>query len=185
VMKRLEGQDTESNGEVIFGTSRLTNAWLAAVTAHPVAYLRHRASHFWRLMTGANLTLELYRINDPSRSSLVEHRPFKIVLALHDALKSTFLFRLGFWLAVAAAVGMLGWPLRQTSAGAFAVGVAASAVVFIGTFFLVGVAGDFRYGYWCVLACLSSIAALATAIDQRFRHVIVSTSTTPQEAIST
>jgi len=85
------------------------------------------------------------------------------VLAWHDALKLTFLFRIGFWLGVAAVVGVLAWPLRNTASGAFAIGVAGSALAFVGTFFLVGVAGDFRYGYWCVLASLAGIAALAAA----------------------
>ena len=96
VMKRLEGQDTLSNGEVIFGTPKLSNAWLAAVTAHPLAYLRHRTSHFWRLISGENLTFEIHQLNVPGWTTLAQHPPFKTVLTWHDWLKSTFLFRLGF-----------------------------------------------------------------------------------------
>src|SRR5262249_49599327 len=93
VMKRLGGQDAESNGEVIFGTPRLSHAWLAAVKAHPVAYLRHRTSHFWQLIGSQNLTLELWHLDDPAWTTLAEHRPFKVVRAWHDWLAPTFLFR--------------------------------------------------------------------------------------------
>jgi hypothetical protein len=167
VMRRLEGQDAESKGEVIFGTSRLSNAWLAAVTAHPLAYLQHRSSHFWQMISGANLTFELYRLHEPAQARLAQHRPFMIVLTWHDVLKSTILFRVGFWLALATLVGLMAWPLRDTGSGAFAVSMAGSAVIYVGTFFVVGVAGDFRYGYWCVLASLTGAAALAAAVADK------------------
>jgi hypothetical protein len=38
--------------------------------------------------------------------------------------------------------------------------MAGSGGAYLGTFFLVGVAGDFRYGYWCVVASLAAAAAL-------------------------
>jgi peptidoglycan/LPS O-acetylase OafA/YrhL len=44
------------------------------------------------------------------------------------------------------------WKRRQTPEGAFAFGVCGSAAVYVLTFFAVGVASDFRYGYWAVLA---------------------------------
>jgi hypothetical protein len=36
--------------------------------------------------------------------------------------------------------------------GAFALGVCGSAAIYVLSFFAVGVASDFRYGYWAVLA---------------------------------
>jgi len=84
------------------------------------------------------------------------------VLALHDALKPTVLFRLGFWLILAGAIGAFAWRARATPAGAFAIGVTGSAIIYVMTFFMVGVASDFRYGYWCVLATLAGAAAVLT-----------------------
>jgi hypothetical protein len=43
------------------------------------------------------------------------------------------------------------------------VGVTLSAVVYVMTFFAVGVAADFRYAYWCVLATLAGAVAAAFA----------------------
>src|SRR5215813_8608508 len=68
VMQRLERPD-----DVIFGTSRLTAAWTHAVTGHPLAYLRHRLTHFWTFLADPNtLTLELYNANDPSKTPLAQ-----------------------------------------------------------------------------------------------------------------
>jgi hypothetical protein len=82
-------------------------------------------------------------------------------------LERTPLFRPGLWLVLAIAVVVVAWPARGEPMGAFAVGVSASAIVYVGTFFAVGVASDFRYAYWCVLATLAGGAAAAAARSKR------------------
>jgi hypothetical protein len=167
VMHRLEAP-----GDVIFGSPRLTQAWFRAVTAHPLAYLRHRATYYWRFLAGSNLTLELHRLDEPGKTPLAQNRYFRSVVAIHDALKPTLLFRTGFWLIFATTVAALAWPRRQTISGAFAFGVTASAVFYVLTFLPLGVAADFRYGYWCVLAGLAGGVGLATAAVERGRATI-------------
>jgi hypothetical protein len=160
VMQRLEKID-----DVIFGTSRLTQAWVRAVASHPLAYLQHRATFMAKFLGESNLTLELYNAENPAKTPLAQNYFFKSVLVLHDVLKPTMLFRMGFWLALAIAIGARAWPARETACGAFAVGVTACAIVYVMTFFLVGVAADFRYGYWCVVATL--ISAVPALIARR------------------
>jgi len=160
VMRRLQDQ-----ADPLFGTPRLPAAWRHALTAHPLAYLAHRATYLWTLLAGPTLTLELYHLDQPGFTPLAQNPRFRAVLALHDALKPTPQFRLGFWLVLAATIGAFAWRGRATPAGAFAVGVTASAVVYIMTLFLVGVAGDFRYGYWCVLASIT--AAIPALLARR------------------
>jgi hypothetical protein len=151
VMQRLERQD-----DVIFGSPQLAQAWIRAVAAHPLAYLQHRATVMWHFLADPNLTLELYHVNDPTITPLAQNRFFKSLMALHDALKTTIFFRMGFWLVFAIVVFAFAWPARATAAGAFTVGVTASAIAYVMSYFALGVAADFRYGYWCVLASLSS-----------------------------
>jgi hypothetical protein len=160
VMQRLESKD-----DVIFGTPRLTGAWARAVAAHPLAYLAHRATFMGTLLFRPILTLELYHANDPAKTPLAQSRYFKSVLALHDAIKSSVLFRIGFWLILAIVTFVFAWPARATPAGAFAIGITASAIVYVMTFFAVGVAAEFRYGYWCVLAILAG--AVTTFMARR------------------
>ena len=47
--------------------------------------------------------------------------------------------------------------------GTFAIGVCGSAAVYVLTFFAVGVASDFRYGYWAVLAGIAGALAMVRA----------------------
>jgi uncharacterized membrane protein AbrB (regulator of aidB expression) len=82
-------------------------------------------------------------------------------------LQPTLLFRPGLWLVLAILIGGWAWRTRSTPAGAFAVSVTASAVVYVMTFFPVGVAADFRYAYWCVLATLAGAVAAVLARYER------------------
>ena len=163
VMQRLERPD-----DLIFGTPRLVEAWWRAVSAHPLAYLQHRAAFMWQFLGRSNLVLPVWDWPDPAGYG---HSPyFKPLVALHDALQPTILFRPGLWLVLAVAVGAFSWRARGTPAGAFAVAVTASAIVYVMTFSVVGVAADFRYAYWCVLATLAGAVAAVLARDERLQR---------------
>ena len=87
---------------------------------------------------------------------------FMAMIAVHNALQPTWLFRMGLWLVLAIAVCAFAWPLRATPSGAFAIGTTGSAIVYVLSYFPFGVAAEFRYGYWCVLASLAgAVAAIA------------------------
>jgi peptidoglycan/LPS O-acetylase OafA/YrhL len=57
-------------------------------------------------------------------------------------------------------MSVLAWRRRHTSEGAFVLAACGSASLYVLTFFLVGVASDFRYGYWAVLASIAGFSAL-------------------------
>jgi len=123
VMARLERPD-----DVIFGTQRLVDAWLRAVTAHPLAYLRHRLTVLWTFLALPNLTLQLFNLSLPDQTPLAHNAYFLALLTLHDALKSTILYRTGFWLLLATAILAWAWPARRTPSGTFAVSIAAAGI---------------------------------------------------------
>jgi hypothetical protein len=156
VMKRLERPD-----DVIFGTPRLSQAWRRAILAHPLAYLQHRATYTWNVLARPNLVLPYLDWQGP-QATYGSNWFFRPLLDLHQRIERTILFRPGLWLVLAIAIGAAAWPARATPAGAFAIGVPASAAIYVMTFSAVGVASDFRYAYWCVLAVLAgAVAALA------------------------
>jgi hypothetical protein len=162
VMKRLERPD-----DIIFGTSRLSNAWRDAILAHPLAYLQHRATFMWNFLARPNLVLPYLDWEGP-QATYGGNRFFRPLLDLHQRIEQAILFRPGLWLAMALAIAVVSWPARATPAGAFAIGVTTSAAIYVMTFFAVGVASDFRYAYWCVLAVLAgAVAALAAWHDRR------------------
>jgi hypothetical protein len=171
VMQRLERTD-----DLIFGRPRLVRAWWHAVTTHPLSYLAHRATFMWQFLARSNLVLPIWDWTAPSSS--YGHSPyFTPVLKLHDTLAPSILFRPGLWLILAVAIGALSWRRRQTPPGAFAVGVTSCATVYVMSFFVLGVAADFRYAYWCVLGTLAgAVAAVLAAIGSE-RNVMSLTGT--------
>jgi hypothetical protein len=155
VMGRLERDN-------LFGSSAIPDAWKRAVLNHPIAYLQHRAAFMWNFLAGSNLTMWIYDVYDTTKFVFADRPAFTALVTIHNFLKPTPLFRAGSWLLVCIAVCAFAWRRRNTPAGALAIGVCGSAAVYVLTFFAVGVASDFRYAYWAVLA--SIIGAVAVAL---------------------
>ena len=154
VMKRLED-------EKIFGTSTLTQAWLRAIVAHPLAYLQHRSAVMANFLAGRNLTMWTTDIAHPDRVLFADNPWFMGLKALHDRLVSTPLFRAGTWLLLCMLWCALAWRRRATPSGAFVLGTSGSAIVYLATFFPAGVAADFRYALWAVIAGLVGAVIMA------------------------
>jgi hypothetical protein len=152
VMARLERSD-----DVIFGSQRLVDAWVRAVAAHPLAYLSHRLTVLWTFLAAPNLTLELFKLPLLDETPIAHNPYFMALLPLHDALKSTLLYRSGSWLILAGAIVGWAWPARRIPSGAFAISIAAAGIVYLMTFGLIGVATDFRYAHWGVVAGLAGL----------------------------
>ncbi len=163
VMHKLEKE------EKLFGTPAVTSAWINAITHHPIAYLQHRTGFMWNFLAGSNLTMWLIDIEDTTKIPFPDRTAFVMVKNIHDALKPTPLFRAGSWLLVCMALCVVGWRRRDRPEGAYIIGVCGSAVVYVATFYAVGVASDFRYGYWAVLASLTGgTVAAAGALRRRW-----------------
>jgi hypothetical protein len=158
------------NDEKLFGTPAISDAWMRAIAKHPFAYLEHRADFMWNFLARQNLTMWTDDVYNPTKKVFPSRRAFIALVAVQDALESTPLLRAGTWLIVCIAVTALAWRRRDTPAGCFAVGVCGSAAVYVLTFFAVGVASDFRYGYWAVLAGISGAVAVAGDASARARR---------------
>jgi hypothetical protein len=154
VMDRLENRDG------VFGTPALTAAWRNAVTAHPLAWLQHRAAFTNQFLLRESFTLWVLDLDDKTRLALPDNRAFAAMLAVHDVLKPTPLFRAGTWLLLCAVVAGFAWRRRDTPAGAYALAVSGAAVVYVASFSVLGVAADFRYAWFAVPAGLTGGAAL-------------------------
>jgi hypothetical protein len=146
----------------LFGTPALADSWRSAIVRHPIAYLQHRATFMATFLFGSdNMTMWSRDLEDPDKIIFADKPRLMTLKAVHDALLPTPLFRAGTWLLVDVIVFFFAWRRRDTPAGAFALGICGSAIVYIMTFLTVGVATDFRYAYWGVLAGLSGAVAIA------------------------
>jgi hypothetical protein len=148
VMQKIERE------KGLFGTPAISTAWLSAILQHPVAYLQHRSAFAWNFLAGDNLVLWTFDIEQFGKDVFPDRPAFAAFRAAHDTLKPTPLLRAGFWLLaclVLCAVALRRGPREA----AFVVGACGSAAVYVLTFYGVGVASDYRYGYWAVLAAMA------------------------------
>src|SRR5262245_1819079 len=148
----LMGNRLEPDG--VFGAPELVEAWARSVTSHPLAYAYHRLGYFWAFLTTPHSAIYLQGIGKGVPMYPLNPQ-FMWLYDTTDALKETSIFRPLTWVAVVLATLLLGWRYRSVPAGSCAVAMSCSAIAYIGTFLLVGVASDYRYVYWVVLAGLS------------------------------
>jgi hypothetical protein len=138
----------------LFGTPAIPKAWLLAIVRHPIAYLEHRSAFMWNFLAGSNLTMWVADIEHPPQRIFLDRPGFTALVSLHDVLKPTPLFRAGSWLVLCMVVCWFGWQRGDTREGAFALGACGSAAIYVLSYYPVGIASDFRYAYWAVVAGL-------------------------------
>ncbi len=146
----------------LFGTPAIPKAWFLAIVHHPIAYLEHRSAFMWNFLAGNNLTMWTVDTGHPPQRLFLDRSRFAALVSLHDALKPTPLFRTGSWLLLCIVVSGFAWRRSDTREGAFALGTCGSAVVYMLSYYPVGVASDFRYAYWAVLAGLVGAVVVTT-----------------------
>jgi hypothetical protein len=149
VMRKVERE------EHLFGTSAIPKAWVAAVLRHPIAYLQHRSAFMWNFLAGDNLVMWTADVERNGTNVFADRAAFNGLVRVQDALKPTPVFRPVFWLLACVVLCVIGSRRHPSREAAFALGVCGSATIYVLSFYAVGVASDYRYGYWAVLAALA------------------------------
>jgi hypothetical protein len=139
----------------LFGTPAIPSAWLTAVLHHPAAYLQHRSAFTWNFLAADNLGMWTADVEHPMQKVFADRAAFNALVAAHDVLKPTPLLRAGFWLLACIVICGWSWKRSRRREAAFALAVCGSATIYVLSFYALGVASDFRYGYWAVLAAMA------------------------------
>ncbi|MEJ0022903.1 MAG: hypothetical protein WDN76_05295 [Alphaproteobacteria bacterium] len=85
---------------------------------------------------------------------------FRAVEDACDALTDTPFFRPYFWLLLAIGAATISFAAEDSPQRRLAGALALSAVLYLLTYIPFGVASDFRYAYWSIIATLAACAAL-------------------------
>jgi hypothetical protein len=156
-----------------FGTPRLRPVWLRAIVSNPVAYVRHRLAYFNALLTRQNLVLWTIDVLNPEVfKGQPQIRTDDPVFMAHRRLTETLhattpLYRTGLYLGLAMVLTVIGWRRRDDAQGALALASGLSAVVFVSTYAVFGVAAEYRYGLWATFAALFGLAMVAGTARRR------------------
>lgn len=147
-----------------WGARLMRDAWLRAILAHPFAYAEHRLAFTnqilrWRGPIPAHdafMESEMTDVRWRHQSNML----FRAYDATCQFLANTPLFRPYFWLLLSLCTLGASWSATDSQQRRFASGLSASAAIYILTYIPFGVASDFRYSYYSIVATLAAIAAL-------------------------
>ena len=155
--------------EGLWGSMALWRAWIAAVSREPTAYLQHRWAHFLYFMTTVEYVL--HEGNDAGEIYRRVHENFGFEILREYILRATqlWMFRPIFWFALACASFVMSRHLPERS-HRFVTTLALSSLIYLATYFFVGVASNFRYAYWAVLATGAASVILACEWGVRLRR---------------
>lgn len=146
----------------------LTAQWARTIAAHPLAYAKHRLKHFNSSVLFAiplkhvRLTPE-YRTDDPAFTPKEVFSPRDIRLDL--LRKNPFMWPV-VWLTWSAV--LLAWAGRERALAPVLLArvLSVSALGYSGAYLVIGVATDFRYHYWSLIA----VAAATVAVLPQLAH---------------
>ena len=132
---------------------------------HPLAYLEHRSAFTRNFLAGSNLTSCVADI-EHSLQKLFLSRSASTALgvAARRAQADAVVSRRVVVGAVPGRV-LIGLAARRYAWGAFVLGTCGSTVIYVLSYYPVGVAFDFRYDYWAVVAGL--VGAVVVAAPSR------------------
>lgn len=147
--------------------------WARTVAAHPLAYAVHRLKHFNSSLLFAvplkhvRLTPE-YRTDNPAFAPKEVFSPREVRL---DLLRKNPLMWPVAWLTWAGV--LLAWASRERAVPPVLLArvLAVSALGYSGAYLVIGVATDFRYHFWSLIAVavatVATLPQLAQALRQR------------------
>jgi len=154
VMEKVEHE------QKLFGTPVLTRAWVDGILNHPTAYMKHRLTFFGTFLFGENAGMWTADIEHPPKLVFEDRWTFTTLRQIHDALQPTPLFRGITWLIACALLCIVGWRRRGTPEGAFTLAACGSGALYMLSYLPLGVACEFRYLYWAVLASAAGLAVV-------------------------
>lgn len=160
VLKNLVASGTWDDGS-------LMGKWLEAIYHHPTAYLQHRYENFKNLLLEPGGILE---DRTASNSLGFEYKKTEAFAALQDItnfLRDTPLFKPGFWLIVSLAFSLYGLISCKGEWKNLIIALNTSSFLYLLAYLFVGVASDFRYAYWSIMATSVSVPFILLSIKTR------------------
>ena len=146
--------------------------WARTVLAHPLAYATHRLKHFNSSVLFA-VPLKHVRLIPENRPGNPDRPPGEVFTERDirlDLLRKNPIVWPVSWLAWAAV--LLVWLGRQGPVATVQLArvLTVSALGYSGAYLVVGLATDFRYHYWSLIAILISTLAVAPQLAQGLRQ---------------
>lgn len=150
VLKQLNNSGSWNDGS-------LMKKWMEAIYHEPSAYLKHRYGNYMKLLWHPNTVLN----SQTAKNSLGFHYEktgmFKALEVTTNILKDIFIFKPGFWLIASFLFSFYGLISKKSFSRDVFLALNLSSFLYLLAYFFVGVASDYRYAYWSILATSVSV----------------------------
>jgi hypothetical protein len=150
----------------LWASKELFQNWARAVADHPGAYLQHRFSHWWTFLWHPQMLLLSQMERNPWGFEFHKSAAHQLLERITEILQDGPLFKPGFWLL--AAIGLTAIAMRRGRGFCRDISIAlnVSSGLYLCSYIPAGVATDFRYAYWSILATWVSLPFVWSALKQ-------------------
>jgi hypothetical protein len=172
----------------IWGAERMRDAWLGTMAHDPGDYVAHRLTFTNQIFRWLGpIPIDDAFLESEMPDARWAHRPgpiFRFYEEICNALSKTPLFRPYFWLLASLGAAIAAGFAAPAPQRRFAGALSASAIIYWLTYIPFGVASDFRYSYWSIVATLAALFALPACKVRRSRALFASVSAVMLAAIA-
>lgn len=150
----------------LWGSDALFQAWVQAIRNHPAEYVQHRFAHWWNLLwKPQHLLLSTMQSN----SWGYEFKKSAVRQSLErttEIMQDTPFYRPGAWILFAIALVAVAARWGTGLSRDIVIALNVSGILYMLSYLPIGVASDFRYAYWSILAAWFSLPLLWVAVRQ-------------------
>jgi hypothetical protein len=150
VLKKLQSSGSWSDGS-------LMKKWVDAISHEPTAYIKHRYENYMNFLWNPNAVLGHQTVNNSLGFKYEITGMFRALEMVTNSYKDTFIFKPGFWLFSSFLFSLYGMLTRKSFARDVFLALNLSSFLYLLGYLVVGVASEFRYSYWSILATSASV----------------------------
>ncbi|WP_252830407.1 hypothetical protein [Yersinia aldovae] len=138
--------------------------WVTSIYHEPSAYLKHRYENYMKLLWHPNAVLDSQTMGISDGLKFEKTGMFRALEMTTKLFKDTFIFKPGFWLIASFVFSFYGLFTRKSFARDVFLALNTSSFLYLLAYFFVGVASDYRYAYWSILATSASVPFILLSI---------------------
>lgn len=159
VLKKVQASGSWNDGS-------LMKKWIGAIYHEPVAYLKHRYENYMKLLWHPNSVLDDQTTENSLGFKYEKTGMFRALQVTTELFKNTIIFQPGFWLIASFLFSLYGLFTRKSFARDVFLALNISSFLYLLGYFFVGVASDYRYAYWSILATSASVPFILQSIKK-------------------
>jgi hypothetical protein len=144
----------------LWASDPLVQSWIKAIKTYPAAYAKHRLAHWWQLMWHPQALLIADMQKNPWGFEFHKSSLRRLLERVTENMENWVFYKPGFWLFLAIALIPVAARYGSGRSRDIVIALNLSSILYLVSYLPLGVATDFRYAYWSILATWLSLPFL-------------------------